>query len=235
MSQTVNAIQDRLRPATIAANAADSVRTRAQNLADSPGIRYVRDYPLPAAALACGVGGLAWLAMSSRGGGVDRGRGARAARYPSGPGGGSRAGDRGVDDAGQQFPASSWTVEGRGAPTPQQPAADMPSKPGGDNAPFTRRVRRADPQVYRFMIGAAVAAVGAVAAVTLAGPERARAWAGQLRQGLMETIDAARRDLQARAGVTSDVPPTTTLYEADLPAGMTPDTVVTTPASTERL
>jgi hypothetical protein len=230
MSQTVNAIQERLRPATIAANAAESVRTGAQNLADSPGLRYVREYPLPSAALACGVAGLAWLALSSRSGPSAGSHGARAARYPSGPAGRARTRARGVDDAGQEFQASSWTVEDWGGPASQQRSRRAVSEVTAPphHAPASRRqARRVDQGDHRFMIGAAAAAVAAVAAVTIAGPDRARSWVAHLRDAVTERIESAGRQLHADAVVDpTDSGPTTTLYEPDLPAGLTPETLV---------
>ncbi len=70
MSETVNAIQDRLRPSTLASNAADSVKhaamDKARDVADSDSVRYVRANPIPTAMIGIGVAGLAWLAMGGR-------------------------------------------------------------------------------------------------------------------------------------------------------------------------
>lgn len=67
MSETVNAIQDRLRPSNIAANAADTVkhaaRQRVREVADSDSVQYVRSNPIPTAMIGIGIAGLAWLAF----------------------------------------------------------------------------------------------------------------------------------------------------------------------------
>jgi gas vesicle protein len=70
MSETVNAIQDRLRPSTLASNAADRVKDAAmdkvRDVADSESVMYVRANPIPAAMVGIGIAGLAWLAMGGR-------------------------------------------------------------------------------------------------------------------------------------------------------------------------
>jgi hypothetical protein len=69
MSETVNAIQERLRPGNIAANAADSVRhaarERVRDVADSDSVQYVRANPIPTAMVGIGVAGLVWLAVGA--------------------------------------------------------------------------------------------------------------------------------------------------------------------------
>jgi hypothetical protein len=81
MSETVNAIQERLRPGNIASNAAGSVREtikhvaedkahvvaeRARDVADSEPVQYVRANPIPAAMVGIGIAGVAWLALGGR-------------------------------------------------------------------------------------------------------------------------------------------------------------------------
>jgi ElaB/YqjD/DUF883 family membrane-anchored ribosome-binding protein len=92
MTETVNAIQERLRPANIASNAADSVKEaavnaagtvreaavsaagnisavasdKARDVADSEPARYVRANPAQSAMLAVGIGGLMWMLFGTR-------------------------------------------------------------------------------------------------------------------------------------------------------------------------
>jgi ElaB/YqjD/DUF883 family membrane-anchored ribosome-binding protein len=70
MSETVNAIQERLSPRNIATAAASSVRDRAtgtwQDVAESDSGRYVRANPIPATMVCVGLAGLAWLAFAGR-------------------------------------------------------------------------------------------------------------------------------------------------------------------------
>jgi ElaB/YqjD/DUF883 family membrane-anchored ribosome-binding protein len=92
MTDTVNAIQERLRPGNIASNAKESVKEaaanaagtvreaavnaagnvravatdQARNFVDSDPGRYLRANPAQAAMLAVGVGGLAWMLFGSR-------------------------------------------------------------------------------------------------------------------------------------------------------------------------
>lgn len=67
LSETVNAIQDRLQPSTLAANAVDSVkdaaRERFRDIADTEPVQYVRANPMPTAMIGIGLAGLAWLAF----------------------------------------------------------------------------------------------------------------------------------------------------------------------------
>ena len=81
LTETVNAIQDRLRPGTLAADAAERVKNTvkqaagdqarmvaetARDLADSEPVQYVRANPIPTAMVGIGVAGLAWLAFGGR-------------------------------------------------------------------------------------------------------------------------------------------------------------------------
>ena len=67
LSETVNAIQDRLQPSTLASNAVDSVkdaaRERFHDIADTETVQYVRANPMPTAMIGIGLAGLAWLAF----------------------------------------------------------------------------------------------------------------------------------------------------------------------------
>jgi hypothetical protein len=68
MSETVNAIQERLRPRNIASNAAESVRhaasDKARDLADSEVVRGMRANPIPSAMIGIGIAGAAWMAFN---------------------------------------------------------------------------------------------------------------------------------------------------------------------------
>jgi hypothetical protein len=70
ISETVNAIQDRLRPGTIASNTAESVKQVASDtvggIADSEPVQYIRANPIASTMVAIGVGGLTWVAFGSR-------------------------------------------------------------------------------------------------------------------------------------------------------------------------
>ncbi len=86
LTETVNAIQDRLRPSNVAANAAESVKNTVKNaaedtseavagyardVADSEPIQYVRANPIPTAMVGIGIAGLTWLALRGREAGTD--------------------------------------------------------------------------------------------------------------------------------------------------------------------
>ena len=77
MSETVNAIQERLRPGAIASNAAEKVKQAARDtvrdVADSDSVTYVRANPIATAMIGIGVAGLAWLVMRGGNGHSSRG------------------------------------------------------------------------------------------------------------------------------------------------------------------
>jgi hypothetical protein len=70
MSETVNEIQERLRPGNIASHAAETVKEaaseRMRDIAESDSIHYVRANPIPTAMVGIGIAGLAWLAFGGR-------------------------------------------------------------------------------------------------------------------------------------------------------------------------
>lgn len=81
MTETVNAIQDRLRPSNLASDAAESVKNtvrnkaedttqivseKAREIADSQPVQYVRANPIQTAMIGIGIAGLTWLLMGGR-------------------------------------------------------------------------------------------------------------------------------------------------------------------------
>lgn len=70
LSETVNAIQDRLRPSNIAANAAESVKdaamSRMREVGDSEPVAYARANPIPTIMVGIGIAGATWLAVAGR-------------------------------------------------------------------------------------------------------------------------------------------------------------------------
>ena len=72
MSETVNAIQERLRPGAIAARTAETVKQAAvetvREVADSDSVQYVRANPIPTVMVGVGIAGLAWLATRGNNG-----------------------------------------------------------------------------------------------------------------------------------------------------------------------
>lgn len=70
MSETVNEIQDRLRPGNIASNAAETLKEtaseRMHDLSESDSMYYVRANPIPTAMVGIGLAGIAWLAFGGR-------------------------------------------------------------------------------------------------------------------------------------------------------------------------
>jgi Protein of unknown function (DUF3618) len=85
MSETVNAIQERLRPSTVASNAVEGVKHAAQarfrEVADFDSVTYIAANPIPTAMVGIGIAGAVWLATAGREGRSRRSRRAHRAGY----------------------------------------------------------------------------------------------------------------------------------------------------------
>ena len=70
LSETVNAIQDRLRPSNLASDATQSVKdaamSKAREVGDSEPVMYARSNPIPSTMVGIGLLGAAWLAFAGR-------------------------------------------------------------------------------------------------------------------------------------------------------------------------
>jgi hypothetical protein len=208
MSETVDAIQDRLRPGNIAANAAESIRETAsdatRDLVESEPVMYVRANPIPIAMIGAG---LAWLAFG--------GRDAKEARYrsrnPLGQysegyrgyaghvdepyrRGGSARFDRGVSGA-YDPDASEGMAERLGD------VADDVRDRAGDAARRARRgAVRAQTTLQRtwddnpLLIGAASAVLGALIGMAVPETDVENEWMGEHRDDMVEGVQQAVRE-----------------------------------------
>ena len=165
MSETVNAIQERLRPGAIAARTAESVKQAAaetvRDVADSDSVQYVRANPIPSVMVGIGVAGLAWLAT--------RGNNGRSAQRSYVRGGSSRSW--------RNFSSESY----RGSDDSY----------GGDD--LSRQLRRTWDETP-LLIGAASAILGAIVGLSVPGTTPENQLMGETRDGMLDTVQETVRD-----------------------------------------
>jgi gas vesicle protein len=186
MSETVNAIQERLRPGEIASHAADTVKRAARDtvrdVADSDSVMYVRANPIPTAMIGIGVAGLAWLV--TRGGNVQSWR----RSYRSEPFSSSRDW-RTAPDEGSDFYQSDADRNGEGWRNRQHP--QFRSRAGSGYLPNQmRRTWNESP----LLIGAAAAVLGAIVGLTIPETERENELMGETRDSMFDTVQETVRD-----------------------------------------
>ena len=190
LSETVNAIQDRLQPSTLASNAVDSVkdvaRERFRDIADTETVQYVRANPMPTAMIGIGLAGLAWLAF---------GRETQDTR------------SRDWDGRWDWRVRSGYEFE-RDRELPGDQMAYEPARPPGamrqesrDLVQRTRQTaRRAQSTLRRtwdenpFLIGAAAAVFGALVAASVPATESENRVMGQTRDNLVEGVQQVVKD-----------------------------------------
>jgi hypothetical protein len=218
MSDTIDEIQDRLRPGNVAANVRDTASIAASNVrsaaretmdevAESRVVQQLRANPIPGAMVGIGVAGLAWLAFGSR---DDRWRPPQGRRFASGPYGRTAA-SAGIETA----------VEGA-----VDRAKELTSKTGeyarevGWKAQQTTRraqtqlqqtTRRAQTRLQRainenpLFIGAAALAAGAMIGMAVPETERENEWMGETRDNVVEEAQHVARHAANRVqGAATD-------------------------------
>jgi len=187
LSETVNAIQDRLRPATLASNAVEGVKDAARehlrDIGDTEAVQYVRANPMPAAMIGIGLAGLAWLAFGRHDDNRSRDwAGRRDWRLRSGyefERDHRLLGDR-LDDEVSAGPRAAAREAGR------------------DLVQQTRQTaRRAQSTLSRawdespFLIGAVAAVVGALVAVSVPATDSENRLMGETRDHMVEGVQQA--------------------------------------------
>ena len=191
LSETVNAIQDRLQPSTLASNAVDGVkdaaRERFRDIADTDTVQYVRANPMPTAMIGLGLAGLAWLAFGrethdTRSGDWD---GRRDWRVPSGY----------ESERDRQLPGDRMDYE-----VSARPRGAVREESGHLVQQTRQTARRAQSTLRRtwdenpFLIGAAAAVVGALVAASVPASESENRLMGETRDNLVEGVQRAVRD-----------------------------------------
>jgi len=225
LSETIDAIQDRLRPSNVASNAVSSVRDAAserfQDVAESDFVQEIRTNPAPAIMVGIGIIGLTWL-MSSRGDAAKyRGSGYTArARHSSR--GGYAYGDRyfasgienrpyggeryGAEQYGAEYGAREYESSGRsGIAAGAGQLTERAGEYAGEAARTARRsTRRAQSTLQRMlnenplMVGAAAAAIGAAIGMALPETERENELMGEARDSMIENVQEKAQEAAER-------------------------------------
>jgi hypothetical protein len=214
MSDTVNAIQDRLHPSALASTAVDSLKNAAQDrvrdIADSDTVQSIKSNPLPTAMIGIGVMGLAWLAFGRRGAGngyqeVTATRDWRT-QLKEDP-------DADVDRGDSRFhPAAKQRIQ-------ESPAAGLTTQ-------ATRSVRQAQGALRRswndnpLLIGAAAAVLGGLVAASIPETDAENRLMGETRDDMFEGVQQAVKDKVGEVHTAA----TNALEQVQKVAGLTSDT-----------
>jgi hypothetical protein len=184
MSETVNAIQDRLRPGAIAANAADTVkqtaREAARDVADSDSVMYVRANPIPTAMVGIGVAGLAWLLTRGQNGNI-----ARDLRFSSSRDWRTQS----YYERSDPYLADADRYR-EGSRVPRRMQSGSRGEIGDYFPNQLRRTWNESP----LLIGAAAAVLGAIIGLSVPETERENELMGETRDNMLETVQDTVRD-----------------------------------------
>jgi hypothetical protein len=216
LSETVNAIQERLRPGNIAADAKEKVkavaRERARDVTESEPVQYVRANPIATTMIGIGIAGVAMLAF----GGRDHRSYGRARRNRDDWRTASR-GDGPYAAADSRYEANLYPAGAAGdeyAPGASRGAYDETGRGYGvrsraygedEDGPddgSSWRVRRDQSSQYlqrtwhehALVIGAASAVVGALVGLAVPESEREHQLMGEARDSVVETVQESVRD-----------------------------------------
>ena len=191
LSETVNAIQDRLQPSTLASNAVDSVkdaaRERFRDIADTETVQYVRANPMPTAMIGIGLAGLAWLAF---------GRETHDTRSRDWDGRRDWRVRSGYEfERDRQLPGDQMDYElsarPRGAVREESRHLVQQTRQTARRAQSTlRRTWDENP----FLIGAAAAVIGALVAASVPATESENRLMGETRDNLVEGVQQVVKD-----------------------------------------
>lgn len=218
MSETVNAIQDRLRPGHIASNAAESIKEaaadRTRELVASEPVQYVRANPIPTAMVGIGLAGLAWLAFGGReADDYRRYRSGSRGRFGEYSRGRREYGLYGRDFYPRDDAHETWDTDDRGAygsygresgegltDRASEIAGDVRQKAEETTRRARHQARRARTSLQRtwnenpLVIGAASAVLGALVGMAVPESEVENEWMGERRDQMIEGVQEAVRE-----------------------------------------
>ncbi len=212
LSETVNAIQDRLRPSTVASHAAESVKhaaiSKVRDVADSDSVGYMAANPVPMTMVAIGVAGLAWLATAGRQAPQPRPYVRRDSSTPgrdwstASKSASERESSYGYDDdatvstPGRSYASSDRTgrsgdsAYGTGATDADRVGYGTRRPSEGSGLAYLHRAWRQNP----LMIGVAVAVAGAVLGLGVPETERENELMGETRDRMLDSVQDTVRD-----------------------------------------
>jgi hypothetical protein len=214
MSETVNEIQERLRPSNVASNAADTVkqaaRGKVRELAHSEPVEYASENRIPVAMVGIGIIGATWLAFAGRNGGSSTRYYRRRDYYT--PGGDWRTADSStgydpsdtywrerdaarraaagaVPDTSYEDTDAEWR-ESTGVEARRYSRRRYSSGGNGGSSTYLRRMWDQNPLV----VGAASLVVGALVGVSVPETERENQLMGDARDSMVDTIQETVRE-----------------------------------------
>ena len=215
LSETVDAIQDRLRPSNLASQAASSVKEaaldKAHDVAESEPVIYVRANPIPAAMVGVGLIGATWLALAGRDGRAQeygrttssswRRRYPESSNYSSSRGGGAYRGARSESSYGDRTYAAAGEDASAQYSMPRATSGYRSSESAWEGSGYRRsaglppaaglrRAWNANP----LLIGAAAAVVGAIVGLSVPETEREHQLMGETRDAMLDTVQETVRD-----------------------------------------
>ena len=215
LSETVNAIQERLRPANIAADAKEKVkavaRERARDVTESEPVQYVRANPIATTMIGIGIAGVAMLAF----GGRDhrsygrarrnrdgwrtpsRGRTQYSAAY-SGYEANVYAAGAAAEEYAPEVSRRAYDEAGRGYGVRSRDYGEDDERTGDgsswrrqyESGQYLQRTWHENPLV----IGAASAVIGALVGLAVPESERENQLMGEARDSVVETAQESVRD-----------------------------------------
>jgi hypothetical protein len=209
MSETVNAIQDRLSPRNIASNAADSVKQAAsdtaRDIAESDSVQYVRSNPVPTAMVGIGLAGLAWMYFGGRETSdysysskrmYERG-GRRRSAYDTYNMDEYAAAGRTNRSTGYSSPSAYGSRTAAGERDYGARAAGTASELAREARHRTRRAQSSLQDTWNespLLMGAAAAVVGALVGMAVPETDRENEWLGETRDSMVEDVQQTVRE-----------------------------------------
>jgi hypothetical protein len=212
LSETVNAIQDRLRPSTVASHAAESVKhaamSKVRDVAGSDSVSYMAANPVPMTMVAIGVAGLAWLATAGRQ--TQQSRSYARRDYSTPRRDWSTASKLALeressygydDDATVSTPGRSYassdragrsgdSAYGTGATDDNGVGYGTRRRSQGSGQAYLQRAWRQNP----LMLGVAAAVAGAVVGIVVPETERESELMGETRDRMLDSVHDTVRD-----------------------------------------
>jgi len=204
MSETVNAIQDRLRPSSIAAASTERLKQAASNkardLADSEPVAYAAANPVPMVMVGIGLFGLGWLAVAGRDGRASR-RESRRYRetnrndWRSAPSYGAATLDREQGARGDREDSDYQEPGSYDYDRPRDAGAWAAGRSGdrrgdGELGTYLQRTWNENPLV----LGVASAVAGALVGLGLPETDRENRWMGETRDSMVEAAQETVRE-----------------------------------------
>jgi hypothetical protein len=190
MSETVNTIQERLRPSTIASNAADKIRETAsegaREIVESQPVRYARANTIPTAMVGIGLAGAAWLAFGGKRPVQSRYRGASDRYYV---GAGRLYKDESDEyDADAEFGVSN---RGRNYSTDLRRGTDSTADYGREGMVRAQNQLQQTWDRNPLLMGAAAGILGAVIGSLVPESDRENELMGPARDNIVEGVEQA--------------------------------------------